>query len=130
MAERSKLELRFLGLWEERGLPELEEEYRFHPVRKWRVDFALPDLKIGIEVEGGTWGKPVYCPRCRTRIKGVWKGGRHNHPSSFPNDCEKYNHAAMLGWRIFRLTEKMFHAGLDQIEDFLKETAPHLFEGL
>ncbi len=30
----------------------MDKEYRFHPDRKWRFDFALPDKMIGIEYEG------------------------------------------------------------------------------
>lgn len=28
-------------------------EYRFHPTRKWRFDFAIPHIKVAIEIEGG-----------------------------------------------------------------------------
>ena len=27
-------------------------EYSFHPERKWRFDFAIPEMKIGIEYNG------------------------------------------------------------------------------
>ena len=30
-------------------------EYRFHPSREWLFDFAIPEVKVGIEVEGGIW---------------------------------------------------------------------------
>lgn len=63
------------------------KEYRFHPKRKWRFDYALPDHKIAIEVEGG-----------------VWSGGRHTSPKGFLGDIEKYNCAALMGWRLFRVT--------------------------
>jgi very-short-patch-repair endonuclease len=62
-------------------------EYRFHPTRKWRFDFAWPENKRAMEVEGG-----------------VWTGGRHTRGSGFLKDCEKYNAAASLGWRVFRFT--------------------------
>ena len=29
-------------------------EYRFHPTRKWRFDYAWPENKIALEVEGGS----------------------------------------------------------------------------
>ena len=63
-----------------------ETEYRFHPDRKWRFDFALVDEMIAIEVEGG-----------------VWKGGRHTSPQGFMNDAEKYNEAAVMGWKVLRI---------------------------
>src|SRR5690606_39740371 len=34
-------------------LPEPVREYRFHPERRWRFDFAWPDLRVAAEVEGG-----------------------------------------------------------------------------
>jgi hypothetical protein len=33
--------------------PALREEFRFHPERLFRFDFALPHIKLGVEVEGG-----------------------------------------------------------------------------
>lgn len=57
----------------------------FHPTRKWRFDYAIPEHKIAIEVEGG-----------------VWIGGRHTSPKGFLGDMEKYNTATLMGWRVFR----------------------------
>lgn len=62
-------------------------EYQFHPKRKWRFDYAIPSHKIAIEVEGG-----------------AWINGRHNRASGFLKDMEKYNAAAVLGWRLLRVT--------------------------
>ena len=64
-----------------------EKEYRFHPVRKWRFDYAIPACKVALEVEGG-----------------VWTGGRHVNAKGFLGDIEKYNTATLMGWRIFRTT--------------------------
>lgn len=66
---------------------EVQREYRFHPTRMWRFDYAIPEHKIAIEVEGG-----------------VWTGGRHTNPQGFMGDIDKYNQAALLGWRVFRTT--------------------------
>lgn len=63
------------------------KEHRFYQPRKWRFDYALPRYKIAVEVEGG-----------------VWTGGRHIRPQGFLGDIEKYNTAALLGWRVFRTT--------------------------
>ena len=30
-------------------------EYRFHPPRRWRFDYACLELKIAIEVNGGNF---------------------------------------------------------------------------
>lgn len=62
-------------------------EYKFHPTRKWRFDYAIPTYQIAIEIEGG-----------------IWLQGRHNRPISMIKDFEKYNEAAILGWRILKYT--------------------------
>lgn len=72
----------------------LAQEYAFHPERKWRMDFAWPENKIAIEVEGG-----------------VWTQGRHTRPQGFINDTHKYNQAAILGWTVLRFTEQCIKSG-------------------
>ncbi|GIW81475.1 MAG: hypothetical protein KatS3mg105_3282 [Gemmatales bacterium] len=69
------------------GLPPCVEEYRFHPTRRWRFDYAWPDHKVALEVEGGAWVR-----------------GRHVRGKGFVKDIEKYNEAAILGWRVVRCT--------------------------
>lgn len=66
---------------------ECVKEHRFHPKRKWRFDYAIPEYKIALEVEGG-----------------VWTGGRHIRAQGFLGDMEKYNTATLMGWRVFRTT--------------------------
>lgn len=63
------------------------KEYRFHPTRKWRFDYAVPAIRMAVEVEGG-----------------VWTGGRHTSGKGFLGDMEKYNEAALLGWCLIRTT--------------------------
>ena len=66
----------------------MEREYRFHPTRRWRFDFAWPKEKLAVEVEGV-----------------VWQGsGRHQRASGYQGDCEKYNTALVYGWRVLRVT--------------------------
>lgn len=47
------LAAKFEHLWRTWNGPELVKEYRFHPHRRWRADYALPDAKVLIELEGG-----------------------------------------------------------------------------
>lgn len=63
----------------------LVPEHRFHPIRKWRFDFAHLKSKVAIELEGG-----------------VYSFGRHNRAEGFLEDMEKYNAALELGWKVFR----------------------------
>lgn len=87
------------------GLPTPAREYRFDAVRRWRFDFAWPAIKLAAEVEGGRWSQ-----------------GRHQRPVQFGNDCEKYNSALLLHWRVLRFTDNMIASGmaLDQIEEAMK----------
>ena len=71
-----------------------DREYRFHDTRRWRFDFAYPDKKIAIEVEGG-----------------VYRGGRHTRGKGFTNDCVKYNTANELGWTVYRYTTEQVQKG-------------------
>ena len=75
---------------------QLVSEYQFHPERKWRFDFASMETRIAIELEGGIFrGKRVG--------KSLIPQGGHNTPTAIIKDCEKYNEAALLGWRVLRL---------------------------
>ena len=89
----SKLESKFLFLWRCLDGPPLEREYRFHPDRKWRADFAHLPSRTLIEIEGG-----------------AWVAGRHNRGSGFVRDAEKYLEATLFGWRVVRLTERQLSA--------------------
>ncbi len=71
-----------------------QREYQFAAPRRWRFDFAAPVLKLGVEVEGG-----------------IWSRGRHVRGGGFEKDAEKYNNAAILGWRVLRFTERMIKTG-------------------
>jgi very-short-patch-repair endonuclease len=87
-------------------LPEPVREHKFHPLRKWRFDFAWPAQLLAVEVEGGTW---VF--------------GRHGRGSGFEADCEKYAEAISMGWRVLRVTAGMVTTGvaLKYIEDLLSQ---------
>jgi hypothetical protein len=57
-------------------------EYRFHPVRKWRMDIAFLDAKVFVEVQGG-----------------IFVRGRHVRGAAMLKEWEKLNTAASMGWR-------------------------------
>jgi very-short-patch-repair endonuclease len=75
---------------------DFDREIRFHPVRRWRFDFGITKLKIGIECEGLT----------NPKLKS-----RHTTNSGFTEDCEKYNAAALEGWVVLRFTWPMIKSG-------------------
>ena len=77
-----------------RGYGKAEPEYYFAKPRRWRFDLAWPELMVAFEREGGSWGS-----------------SRHTSGSGYAKDCEKYNRAAQLGWRVFRFTGDMIRDG-------------------
>lgn len=87
--ERSfETQLRFINA------PAAVREHRFDPVRKWRFDFAWPDLLVAVEIEGGSFIQ-----------------GRHTRGESFKADCVKYCEAAIAGWLVLRVTTAMVDDG-------------------
>jgi hypothetical protein len=73
---------------------EFVREHRFAPPRRWRFDVAWPDRLFAVEVDGG-----------------VWTCGRHVRGKGFEADCRKLNEAALMGWRVLRVTPAMVKSG-------------------
>ena len=94
MSKKSASEAKLQHQISDFQLPEPDLEVTFCDDRKWRFDFAWPELMLAVEVEGGTWN-----------------GGRHTRPVGFENDCEKYNQAAIMGWTLIRVTTTMINDG-------------------
>jgi hypothetical protein len=74
------------------GLPAPTPEHRFHPEREWRFDWAWPEQRVALEVEGGAFA-----------------GGRHTRGAGFREDIEKYNSAAAMGWRLLRVLPEQLY---------------------
>lgn len=74
-------------------LPGVRAEFLFYNGRRWRFDFAIPELRVAVEYEG------VGHPGQKTR---------HTSIVGYSNDCEKYSTASgVLGWRLVRVTALM-----------------------
>jgi hypothetical protein len=87
---RTDLRHKFLEAWIMGGFAgkeAAEEEYRFHPTRRWRFDIAFPVSRVAVELDGGIWVK-----------------GRHSRGSGVVGDIEKLNAATLLGWQVLRFT--------------------------
>jgi len=65
-------------------------EYKFHPTRKWRLDFADPDTLTAVEIDGGEFS-----------------GGSHSRGVGMANDYAKRNSATEMGWAVFQITGAM-----------------------
>lgn len=81
VAKLSKFEI----IWRAMRGPTLIPEYRFHPTRKWRLDW-FHESGIAIEIEGS-----------------IWTSGRHTRGGGFLADMEKYNALAEQGILLFRI---------------------------
>ena len=84
----SDLEREFADLWVAL-FPEcdLYSEYRFHPKRKFRLDFAHIPSKVGIEIQGA-----------------IWTLGAHSSGAGLQRDYEKMLVAAACGWQILPIS--------------------------
>lgn len=67
------------------GIEEPEAEFKFHPIRKWRADFAWKKQRLLVELEGGAFTQ-----------------GRHTRGAGFVKDLEKYNAAVELNYKLLR----------------------------
>lgn len=97
-SKKSHLEERMALYIEAHKLPRPVRQLRFAKEalgRQWMFDFAWPDRGIALEIDGGTF---------------MAKGG-HNTGLGIMKDAEKANAAALLGWRVFRVTDLMFRHG-------------------
>lgn len=108
-AKREHLELTFKLQLKSVGLRDgWKCEYQFHQARKWRFDFAWPDKKLAVEVEGGT----------------KYGNSRHSKGKGFDDDCDKYNTASAMGWTLFRFSSDLIKSGkaILFVQDYLKAT--------
>jgi len=93
-------------------------EYRPCGSRRWRIDLAVPDYKIAVEIEGR----------------------RHGSAKAAVNDSEKNNFLISAGWKTLRypasrvLTKKRRAAIIEQIHRVLcgvhdPDLDPHVLTG-
>lgn len=99
-------------------LPEPVRNHRFNRLRRFEIDFAWPQWKIGVEIQGG-----------------VWMNGRgaHSRPVNILRDMFKHNMLIDDGWRVWHYTPGQVRTGeaiqhLDQIiraaQDSQRERPP------
>ena len=75
------------AVWSAFGIPAPSVEYKFHPTRKWRIDYAWPSRKLAVEIDGG-----------------IWRNGSHSRGSGLMRNYEKRNAMAVMGWRLLCYT--------------------------
>lgn len=89
------------------GLPEPERQYHYVPGRKFAGDFAWPEARLVVEVQGG-----------------VYTRGAHGSVGGILRDIERLNEATLAGWRMLRFVGPQIEDGtaVEYIESAL--TAP------
>lgn len=88
-------QLLFIHL-KELGFKDIQFEYQFDFLRKWRADLFGNHygLRCLFEIDGGAWTR-----------------GRHTRGKGFIADMEKLNVAQMLGYRVLRFTPEQVLSG-------------------
>lgn len=92
---KSQWEAKLLGDLVAAGLPEPVTQYKWCHGRRFAADFAYPDARILIEVQGGVF---------------QGGGGRHNRGVGYEADRAKINEAQLLGWHVLEF-------GTSQVRD-------------
>jgi very-short-patch-repair endonuclease len=98
MSRSAKVAAKFMDQVAQRQLPAPEREFLFASSsgRRWRFDFAWPDHKLAVEIEGLVVmriGGQLVCT------------GRHASIGGFKDDCVKYAWATVFGWHVMRFEQ-------------------------
>lgn len=80
------------------------QELKFDDMRRYRFDWAIPDLKLAIEYEGLNSEK-----------------SRHTTKKGYTGDCQKYNLAVINGWKVLRYTAMNYSDFAQDIKVFLRK---------
>jgi very-short-patch-repair endonuclease len=88
------LEEMFALQCEQAGLPTPVREYSAIPGRRYRWDFAWPEARVLVEINGGTYAHMG-----------------HSTGSGIARDYEKSNLAVLAGWKVFAFDRRMVEGG-------------------
>jgi very-short-patch-repair endonuclease len=109
-SQKETLENSFLTHWT-LLFPQLPPPVRQHKVknpktgRDWRIDFAWPEWKLGVEIQGG-----------------AWVGGGHNTALGQARDYERQNTLTRYGWRMLFFSTPMLKdmaSAVEQVAEIL-----------
>lgn len=88
-AERSRLENLMQAQLHEHEITDYKIEFQPLPPRKWKLDFAWPDVKIAIEVQGSV----------------------HRIKAKFKRDIEKRAELMLAGWEVLEVDGEAIQDG-------------------
>lgn len=91
----------FMEAWNEFGYPgsDIVREYQFHPLRRWRFDFAFPSRFVAVEIDGR---------------------GRHQTVTGVRRDAEKCNTATARGWDVLHIPTSDIRAKNEHAEPLVE----------
>jgi hypothetical protein len=86
----------------------LAQEFRFDTSRRWKSDFYILEFNCLIEFEGMGGNH--------------WSGiGGHQTLTGYTANCEKYNRASLMGFKLLRYTAKNSKDLLNDLKTLLYE---------
>lgn len=86
--KRESLEDKFYSAWlahAPKEFPTPERQFKFHPERRFRYDFAWPQIKLCVDIQGGSF-----------------VNGGHSRGLGQQNDHSKHNEAQRLGFQVLQ----------------------------
>lgn len=90
----SSLEALLLEKIKDAGLPEPVREYKALKDRKFPWDFAWPEHRILVEIQGA-----------------IYQRGAHSRGAGIERDMEKLNLATLAGYRCMQFSRRMIEDG-------------------
>ncbi len=87
-------------------------QWRFHPIRRWRFDFALGKPEA-VEVKGRTMYAPTHpsVVKMAVEVEGGQFTGGHKRGAKADTDLDKFNTATLMGWRVLRFSTGQVQRG-------------------
>src|SRR5690606_22139329 len=104
IANKVKYQDPFIRLVEMELKLDVWPEFYFSTERQYRFDYALPEIKVAVECNGGVWAKG---------------NSGHSSGKGILRDYDKSNLAQSLGWNVISVTPDQLMTGytIDLIND-------------
>lgn len=118
--DQSELEAAFLYYWRLLAPADFPEPKPQFPYFNYKVDYAFPDEKVAVELDGGRgggYGRAVRCHACGATVRARLSNGGFGKPLRIPypshsgkqqeRDLVKQNLLAVGGWSVLRFSSFM-----------------------
>ena len=124
MDNLSDLEATFLFYWRALAPEGLSEPVSQYPFLNYKIDFAFPEAKVAIELDGsggGGYGRRIKCHNCGAIVRARKKDGSpgrelrvpypsHGSKKNTDRDAKKANLLQADDWLILRYTSGQLKA--------------------